>query len=210
MPKPTETALSIEPTPRPIEFDSSKQPPEPKGLTRVSDPRKVLKVAPFEGDFSDRQVSALRQRAEADARARALLGERYAFMFASLADVGDKNGAMPKYEIRLEYFNYATNRAVHIWGSESLVTRVQEQPDGYQPPESDEEIEAAAAIVRSEAQFAEATADLPVRGILTQGPKGRRYLYLMFKKPQEPAAFDATVDITTGTIVRAGPIAHFS
>jgi hypothetical protein len=202
-----ESASRIEPK-RYLDFDTSEFPPRPKGYTRVTDPNQELSITPFVIMISEQQIMALRQRAEADERLQEALGKQHAFLSFSLTDTGDKSAATPKRDVRLVYFNYLTNRAVHVWLSGDDVKAVQVQPDGYQPPESDEEIATAEEIVRSDPRYKEAVQGLPVRGILTPAPEGRRYIYLMFKRPQEPAAFNATVDLTAGKVVKAELIKH--
>lgn len=191
-----------------FELDTSKFPPTPKGYSQVTDPKSTLTVTPSPNMLNEQQIRDLRQRAEADARLKQALGIRYAFLSASRADIGDKSAVTQKQDVRLVYFNYTTNRAVHVQLSTDTVKTVQVQPRGYQPPESGEEIKIAEEIVRRDSRYTEAVKGLPVRGILTPAPEGRRYIYLMFKKPQEPAAFAATVDLTEGKIVTAAPIKH--
>jgi hypothetical protein len=129
---------------------------------------------------------ALRQRAEADERLHGALGRHHAFLSASLRDIGDKSEAMPKHDVRLVYFNYVTNRAIHVWISGDEVKAVRVQPDGYQPPESDEEIATAEEIIRRDPRYREGGQGLPVRGILTPAPERQRYISLIFKRPHEP------------------------
>lgn len=193
-----------------VEFDTSESPPVPKSYTRVIDPREVLKVTPFATMFSDQQIMDLRQRAEEDERLQKALGERYAFLSASLADIGEKSETTPKLDVRLQYFNYVSNRAVHVWFSGGEVGEVQVQPEGYQPPESDEEIATAEEVVRRNPSFKEAIEGIPVYGILTPAPKGHRYIYLMFRRWQKPAIFYAIVDLTASEIIEAGHIKHHS
>lgn len=186
-----------------LEFEENQFPPKPKGYAKATDPKKGLQIAQFATMFGEKQVITLRQRAEADKQLRKALGKRYAYLSASLADTKDKS---QKQEIRLEYFNYTTNRAVHVWLSDDEVRQVRVQQ--CQPPESDDEIRIAEAIIRRNSRYKDAVEGLPVRGILTPSPKGHRYIYLMFKNEGEPAVFDATVDLTAGEIVEAGFIKH--
>jgi hypothetical protein len=191
-----------------LDFDTSKFPPRPKAYTQVTDPNQALSITPFGIMINEQQIIALRQRAEIDERLQDALGKQHAFLSFSLTDTGDKSEAAPKHEIRLVYFNYVTNRAVHVWLSGDDLKAVQVQPEGYQPPESAEEIATAEKIVRRDTRYKEAVKGLLARGILTPAPEGRRYIYLMFKRPQEPAAFNATVDLRAGKVVKAEPIKH--
>jgi len=193
----------------PDTLDMSEFPPKPKGYIQVTDSSeimKVFKITPSATILTEQKIIALRQRAEADKRLKKALGIRYAFLGASRMDAGEKQEVTPKQNIRLAYINYTTNRAVHVLLSEDSIIGVQVQPKEYQPPESDEEIAIAADIVRSDARYKQVVQDLLVYGILTQSPKARRYILLMFEKPNEPATFSATVDLTASKVVAAGPI----
>ena len=190
-----------------LELDTSTFPPRPRGYRDASDPKRSLQVKPLDALTAGR-ISALRQRAEADARVRAALGTRFAFLSAAFVDSGVKSTPPPKQDVQLVYFNYASNRAVVVRFSADQVKAVDVRPEGFQPPESDGEVAAAAEIVAKDPRYAAAVRDLPARGILTPAPSGHRYLYLIFKKPEQPAAFIATVDLTAGKVVQAGPVTH--
>ena len=193
---------------RQLELDTSVFPPRPKGYRQATAPGDTLTIVKSAVVLDAARVAALRRRAEEDDRVQAALGTRSRFLSAWLAEVGSKTDPAPPYEARLEYFNYPLNRAVHVRFSGDQVAAVKVQTRGYQPPESDDEVAAAADIVKGDPRFRTAVEGLPVRGIRTVAPEGRRYLYLMFKQPGKPAVFDATVDLTSNRIVEAGPVKH--
>ncbi len=194
----------IEPK-RGIDLDTSVFPPTPKGYREAVDPTRTLKITPLQTTFNEGQISAVRHRAEADDRVKRALGARPGFLSASIAD-GEKSGTVPKEMIRLAYFNYQTNRAVNVFIAGDQVQSVQVKPKEYRPPESPEEVTAAEEIVRRDPRHRAVIDGLPVRGILTEAPAGRRYIYLLFKKRDQPATYDATVDMTAGKVVSARSI----
>ena len=203
-PTPAGGATRIEP--QGVAGDTTRFPPQPKGYREATDPTKTLRVVAAADQLTTARVAALRQRAEADGRVQAALGARFAFLSAAFVDSGVKTQPPPRQDVELNYFNYATNRAVAVRFAGDVIKAVDVLPAGFQPPESDGEVLAAAEIVRKDPRYATTVGELPARGILTPAPEGHRYVYVLFKKPKEPAVFEAVVDLTDRKVVRATPI----
>ncbi len=151
----------------------------------------------------------MRAVAIAEPKVKRLLGQRFSLLSSGWLDK-DKQGIETTAEDRYEmvFYNYVANHVVTVTTSKSGdVKDVRSKRVIVQPPESREEIEAAAKIVHADRRHGEATRDLLVRGIVTEGRAPNRYLYLLFyRESQKRAVYDATVDISSGRIVSAGPV----
>jgi hypothetical protein len=156
----------------------------------------------------------LKAAAILDARVRAALGERYAFIAASAleeAKEGRRDSAQTPATL-LTFYNYARNIAVEVTMRDAKVNQVTDRP-GYQPEEAPEEIKEAIDLARVDDRIRGAVRDLSGDAILmptavppTQGrPEAvHRVFYVTFRKSGEDfAQYFAAVDLTTRKVLVA-------
>jgi hypothetical protein len=186
--------------------DAFSVPPKLKGRPTTSTVKLEYtagtRPAPLE---SRRDMSAA---AMADPKVTAALGGRHAMLKSGWLDPdkeADSAGAEERYQSA--YINYAKNEVVTVLQSaRGEVLKVVSEAATVQPAESREEVDSAIALVRADPRYAKAVRGLPGRGILTEGGNGHRWLFLLFyRKSQPKAVFEATVDMTAGTVVSARP-----
>lgn len=169
-----------------------------------------LKVS--EGELPPFEVRSMRPiaevRAEAlsksqrDTRVTKILGERFAVIGGGEA-TPTKDSARTDM-LWIEFYSYSNNRALKVRMIGDEVVDIQQMPENYQPPESREEVKAAAEIVRQDPRYSEVVADLTVRGIQTPSENSNRHLYLLFyKEGRKASVFWATVDMTAAQVVKA-------
>jgi hypothetical protein len=191
-----------------VEFEhEAGLPPVIKGR-KVTATQLEFKAAP--DVLTTEAVASLREAALKDPRVKTALGARFFFLHAGPHDESKeapvKAGAAP---VRLRFYSYSADRAVQVDMAEGKVLRVVPMRKGYQPPESPQEVQAAAEILRRDKRYTSALEGLFVRGILTPSPRRHRELYLLFFKGEGltrgPVLFDAVVDLSAGRVVSARP-----
>ena len=174
-------------------------PPKLKGLTSRDDAE--LRVRPLSQRSTTELIFTLRDIALSDAKVKSAVGERFALLGGGQFQRKD----VEKNAFKLHFYSYSKNQAITILLIDNKVARIQAKPEGYQPPETHEEVEAGAEIVRRDPRFKKAIHDLTVRGIQTPSENGNRHLYILFyKENKTPAIFQATVDMSLGRVVEAG------
>lgn len=145
---------------------------------------------------------------------RRVLGDRFAFIEANLVEE-DKRADDRPAERRLAnatFYSYSRNVAVRALLREGEILEVSDV-EGYQPPESPDEIERAVALARGEPQLREAASKLEGRALLTEPDEGQpgaghRVLYVSFMAPGTGLAeMFALVDLTDNRVLEAGRVA---
>lgn len=188
-----------------IEFENQRGfPPQPEGLRVIEDVRPDVRADPQPP--ITRLMSTSREVALRDIRVRSALGERFALLGGGPV-TPDKRGALTGEQISLDFYSYSRNQAFNVLLAGDAVLSITAEAAGYQPPETREEVAAAAAIVARDTRFTAAVRNLQVRGIQTPSGSRNRHLYLLFYKAgQSSAVFQATVDMTLARVVSAGAI----
>lgn len=144
-------------------------------------------------------------------RMKELLGERFALLSSGWLEIEKdqeerSDAEADRYE--LVFYSYSNNQVVTaVATSTGELVDTSTRTVDVQPPESREEIDAAAAIVRAQKYHGKATKGLAVRGIQTEGKGDHRTLYLTFyKENSKRAVYEATVDMTAGKVIFARPV----
>jgi hypothetical protein len=187
-----------------IEFDDKHAfPPQPKGL-RLSEGAKLEVKADPQPPIAE-LIARSREVALRDAKVRSTLGQRFAVVGGGLVWPPKGQAPDPARQLTaLDFYSYSRNRAFTVLLTDRGVVSIKPERQGYQPPETREEVEAAAEIVRKDPRFSEAVRALIVRGIQAPSKTRSRHLYLMFYKAEAtPAVFEATVDMTAARVVTA-------
>jgi hypothetical protein len=142
-----------------------------------------------------------------DARITQVLGKRFAVIGAK-EHVRSKGATDPGDNlVWIEFYSYSNNRAVKALLDGDTVVDIQYAADGYQPPDSREEVAAAADVVRQDGRYRRVVDALTVRGIQTPSDNGNRYLFLLFyKQDTRRAVFTATVDMTESRVVEVNAV----
>jgi hypothetical protein len=195
------------PVEQPIEFEGqhASYPPPIKGLPADATARLQFQADP---QPPMRQLApTLRDAALRDPKVKSALGDRFAMIGGGPVEPDKQRPVdLAKRPIALDFYSYSNNRALVVVMEGNKVVSINAQPRGYQPPESHEEVEAAAQILRKDPGHAKAITGLTVRGIQTPSEDGNRHLQLLFYKPNSrAAAFGATIDMTSGRVVSARP-----
>lgn len=168
-----------------------------EGELPAFEPRSVRPVA-------EARAEAL-SKSQRDTRVKNFLGERFTV-------IGGGEATPAKDSTRtdmlwIEFYSYSNNRALKVRMKGDEVIDIQQMPENYQPPESREEVKAAAEIVKQDPRYKDIASGLTVRGIQTPSENGNRYLYLLFyKEGTKASVFWATVDMTTAQVVKAQSI----
>ncbi len=197
------------PPPQALEFTGREAgwPPQIKGAANI----KVLPTEQVPGALTPAFALRLGEVAEASPAVRRSLGDRFAFIEADLVEA-DKISDQHPLEQRLAratFYSYSRNVAVRalVRGGDVLeVTDV----EGYQPPESPQEVEQAVKLAREDSRIRDAVRDLEGRALLTEVGEGKpgaghRVLYVSFL-PRGSARTEvmALVDLTDGRVLDAG------
>jgi hypothetical protein len=185
-------------------------PPTVRGATDVS----VVGWKEIPGALTDALEADLRQVAVADARVKAALGERFAYIMAGHVEgPKESTGASTQaLSVRLVYFSHANNAAIEVILKDKVVERV-DRIEGEPPPEGQEEIRAAAALAARDDRLLGKLAGLVPQGLLTTVPEktpgyGHRLIDITFEKEgAEAATYFAVVDLTDRRVLEAGPMA---
>ena len=202
--------LKRPPTPRLPEFTGpeSPWPPHPK---RVLPGRPAIEGYKLLPSLTPRQEAELQQVAERDARVRAQLGDRYAFI--AVLEVEPPKGERRGPEADIEFFSHTHNVAVIARMRGSTVQRVARRPQGFSPEGADE-VRRAIEMARRDPRLAgrveglhaDATLFFPACG---EPGFGHRVLYVMFMKDTgEPVLYYAMVDLVKDQVLMAGQYAR--
>ena len=184
-------------------------PPQFKGLKYSSTIPSIYK----EGEpdtLTNKTFTNARQVALRDRKVLDSLGQRYVFITAG------RRGPVPREKkdsdgkrdstIALEFYSYDQNQAFSIYVANDRVSSIIPRRQGYQPPESTEEIAAAVKILQSDTRYERSIQGLEALGIFTPKPGDDRHLFLIFRKPRSSIdVFYATVNMTAGKVLEAGP-----
>jgi len=188
-----------------VEFEGDLAiPPTLRGVPTTS--TVTLQTTPGPHPPVEQTRQMMRAAAVDQPRVKAALGSRFALLAGGwLEPEKGRESAPADDRYQMVFYNYSDNRVVTVISSpRGEVIDVQSRSPKVQPPESAEEIEAAAAIVRRDDRYAAATRTLRVRGIQTEGRGDHRTLYLTFYEPnRRRAVYEATVDMTAGTVLSA-------
>lgn len=137
-----------------------------------------------------------------DTRVTEALGKRFVVIGGGEASPV-KERAQPDM-LWIEFYSYSNNRALKVRMIGDKVIEVQQMPESYQPPESHEEVNAAAGIVQKDPRYKDIVGGLTVRGIQTPSENRNRHLYLLFyKEDKKSSVFWAIVDMTLEQVVKA-------
>jgi hypothetical protein len=202
--------LPAPPAPAPgLEFTGPEAgwPPQVKGATNV----RILPMEPVPGALTSAFAAQLGEVAATSPVVRRALGDRFAFIEADFLD-GDKRGDQPPPEQRLTrvtFYSYSRNVAVRALVRGGEVLEVVDV-EGYQPPESPQEIERAVQLAREDARIRDAVRGLEGRALLTELGEGRpgaghRVLYVSFlARGSARTELMALVDLTDNRVLEAG------
>jgi hypothetical protein len=190
-----------------VQFDGDLTiPPTLKGFPAVSTVRP--EIVPGQRPPAEEARQRMRAMAVENPRIKEALGRRFALLSSGWLDVekGKEETAADRYQ--MVFYSYDKNQVVTaIASSRGEVLDMRASTPKVQPPESREEVEAAAAIVQGDERHAARTKELQVRGIQTEGQGDHRTLYLTFyERNRRRAVYEATVDMTVGKVVRARAI----
>ncbi len=199
------------PKPPVLEFSTEQKewPPRPVGRTNVID----IPWKEIPGALTEARAMELRQIALQDARVRAALGARFAYISADALepDKDHPRGPNEPAEVRLTFFSHAKNVAVLVAMRGNEVVSIAPK-EGYQPPEGVDEIKAASALAARMLHLESKVREFQ-SGAIVVVPKqgqpgyGHRVLHVTFNKAGEdlPRYF-AIVDLTDQTILSGGPV----
>ncbi len=188
-----------------VEFDGDLSiPPVLRGVPATSTIK--LQITPGSRPPVEETRQRMRALAVGHTRAKAALGNRFALLSSGWLEVDksrEPSAADDRYQ--MVFYNYTGNRIVTVVASAAgEIVDVRAQRPEVQPPESAEEIEAAAGVVRADERYGPATRNLRVRGIQTEGRDDHRTLYLTFyEADRRQAVYEATVDMTAGRVLSA-------
>lgn len=141
-------------------------------------------------------------KSQRDTRVTKILGERFTVIGGGKSS--PVKDAARSDMLWIEFYSYSNNQALKVRIKGDEVVDIQQMPENYQPPESHEEVRAAAEIVRENPRYKDIVTDLTVRGIQTPGENRNRHLYLLFyKEGRKSSVFWATVDMTLAQVVKA-------
>lgn len=198
------------PAPAPgLEFTDKEAgwPPQVKGATNV----RILPMKLIPEALTPAFATRLGEVASASPVVRSALGDRFAFIEADLLD-GDKQRDQPPPEQQLAhatFYSYSRNVAVRALVRGGEVLEVVDV-EGYQPPESPQEIEQAIQLARKDARISDAVRGLEGRALLTelgegQPGAGHRVLYVSFlARDSARTELMALVDLTDNRVLEAG------
>jgi hypothetical protein len=163
------------------------------------------------------EVAVLRNAAESDRRAAALLGNRWAFI--------DADRMPPEGKIafgccrhttgvtRLLYYSYSHNVAVEIRMKETNVLSAS-RLEGYQPPEGQQDVQRGIELAKADPRLAGKVEQLHGHGLLMQPDRGffrndpgyaHRTIWITFSKGEDgDPKYWAVVDLTEDTVLDAG------
>jgi hypothetical protein len=194
-----------------LRFSAEKKewPPRPEGRTNVTDvPWKEIP-----GALTPSREGELRNAALQDARVRAALGARFAYISAGTVE-RDKDrapGSNEATEVRLTFFSHDKNVAVLVLMRGTEVRSVTPK-EGYQPPEGVDEIKMASTLAARELHLGTKLRELQSGAIAvfpSQGQPGygHRVLHVTFNQSGEdlPRYF-ALVDLTDQKVLSGGPV----
>jgi len=192
--------------------DSGELPPRLRGRSPGSSVTpQALNITPSQRPAAADMRARMRGVALADPRLRDALRGRFVMLQGAWLEPpkGERAAAPGEDRFGLLFYSYTRNRPVRAVLSGDRVLEVVPLRRGEQPPESREEVEAAAALVRSDPRRRRRVGELEARGIQTPAP-GRstnRQLYLTFHRPgQARAEYQATVDMTAGRVLDFRPV----
>jgi hypothetical protein len=183
----------------------------PEGVTPPSSAGgKDLPSAEIAHALTAEQAREFRARATADAGVKQLLGDRFVFIY-------DENLEPPKgqkrnqVEAKLTFFSYSSNSAVEVVLRGGVV--VSAEKTGLFPTEGDEEINQAIALASKHPTLAGRVAGLDAGAMMAQPvPRtrpawlGNRVLDVRFFDVRHVSRFMALVDLTTESVLQAGPV----
>jgi hypothetical protein len=194
----------------PFEYveDGTSWPPELKGVQNI-------KVLPPDEVIASVVTESFLRRADEVAQQspefRRVLGERFAVIGATLPELSKEpmRGALEQQFVEVTYYSYSRNVAVVtvIRNGELVSSR---DVEGFQPPETKEEVARAAKIAKADPRLAGVTDALEATGLITeytegQKSEGNRLIYVSFGKAGTAITdYFAVVDLTTETVVDAG------
>lgn len=201
------------PTPPDMRFSAHEEtwPPRPQGRTNVVNVPWSIRA----NALTEAREVELRNIAIHDAKVRGVLGRRFAYIAAAEVEPekdrpGDGANERP---VRLSFYSYTNNVAVDVFMRQSAVAEVNRR-EGYQPPESAEEIKAAIVLAQHDSRVAPATRGLRATAIVTypsegQAGYGHRILHVSFTATggeEEVPKYYALVDLTDQKVVAAGRV----
>jgi hypothetical protein len=184
-------------------------PPKLKGFAQESSLQLDIKRSPRPAVSEAREK--LRAATTSNPRVKELLGERFALLGSGWLE--PEKGQEDRQDLSAEryqlvFYNYSRNQIVTaVTNASGELIDAQSSTPKVQPPESHEEVEAAAEIVRAHPRHGRAVKGLRARGIQTEGSGQNRFLYVTFyPENSKRATYEATVDMTAGKVVTARPV----
>ncbi|HJU05174.1 MAG TPA: hypothetical protein VJ692_08460 [Nitrospiraceae bacterium] len=200
-----------QPSVRRLEFGASPEglPLRPKGQPGIEP---IVTDGPSaEAAVAAREAEA-RETALKDRRVQEKLGNRFSFLTAEKIPMKQRIASSTETApYRVMFFSYSRNAAVEVRIFGSNIERVEVKSD-YEPPEGEEEIQAAVALARKDPRLEKNVNSLDGRAILTsvesgQPGHGHRVLWVTFapRDSGNPLYF-ATVDLIDSKVLNAGPV----
>lgn len=188
-------------------------PPKVAGRTNV----KPVAWTPIAGRLTEALDAQIRAAVVRDSRVRTLLGERYAHIDTAKVDPPKRPsapggpggiGASGPLETLVTFYSYTGNTAVEVRARGLDVVSATKRTG--QPPETPEEVVAAAKLAGQDSRLRQLVRGLEADGIITEAPQGspgfgHRVLYITFSKPGSVRPlYVAAVDLTTNKVLAAG------
>jgi hypothetical protein len=185
-------------------------PPKVAGRTNV----KPVPWTPIAGRLTEALDLQIRAAVVRDSRVRNLLGARYVHIDTAEVDPpkrpsapGGPGGRGP-LETLVTFYSYTGNTAVEVRARGLDVVAATKRTG--QPPETPEEVAAAAKLAGQDSRLRQLVQSLEADGIITEAPQGspgfgHRVLYITFSKPGSVRPlYVAAVDLTTNKVLAAG------
>jgi hypothetical protein len=182
-------------------------PPQVEGATNV----RLLPVEEEQIGLTSAFESRVREIAAASPLMQRALGERFAFISVDPVEIdkGSETLLAEQRLVRATFYSYGRNIAVRTLMRGGEILRV-EDVEGFQPPESPDEIERAISLAREDPRIRDLVRELDGRALLTEVGEGHpgfgnRILYVSFL-PRGSAETEvmALVDLTDGRVLEAG------
>jgi hypothetical protein len=160
------------------------------------------------GALTTEDVLSYADRARADARVQALLGERSAFVQEIDRDQ-TKAANRTSHQLRLIFYSHSHSRTVEVTMDHGTV--LEAKYIEYYPPEGKQEIEQAVALAKQDARLAGLVADLQAGGMNFQHTQNSDYLNhrvmdIRFYDATLVSRYFAVVDLTELKVQAAGPV----
>lgn len=183
-----------------LEYEASDFAPRAKGLSRSST---TVQATERPRALSEQEIEKLWMGLKENKAVKDALGQRFVQLEGELIEPAKGREITTPSLVQFTVYSYTNNRAYEISTQGGASPQIILKPKGYQPAESNSEIENAVAILKRNS--AVLVDGLIPRGIVTPVDSGDRHLYLQFYRnrgiDRGPPIVEATVDMTNDKVV---------